>query len=133
MFPLADFLEVRQGIFTVGEVFEREQQVGLANADVVVVGQGGFIVNFYAVNEHAVFAAHVDCIVLVLALVEANLHVLAGNVGVDNLDGNGLIPADYVRPVAEGVIVALVGSGDYKLEKPLQLLPKTLTQIAIPV
>ena len=110
MLALADFLKVSQSTFAVGNIFEREQQCGLTDSDAIVVLQWGLVVNFVAVDKDAVLALHIDCIVLVLVGVETNLHVLAGDVGVNNLDWHGLIPTDYIGPAAEGVVITLVGS-----------------------
>jgi len=66
--------------------------------------------DFSAIDEYAVFALHIERVIAPLVFVEANLHMLAGDVLIEYLDWDGFIPADYICPMAEGVIIAFVGS-----------------------
>jgi hypothetical protein len=58
----------------------------LAYENLVTVFQGGLIIDFDVVDEHSVFALHVERIMLLFVFVKENLHVLAGNVLIENLD-----------------------------------------------
>jgi len=107
---LTDLLEVGQRTFTVGEVFVCEQESSCSDADLVAVDQGGLIVDSSTVNEDAVFAFHIECVVSVPVFVEMDLDVLTGNVLIKDLDWNGLIPADDICATAEWVVVAFLGS-----------------------
>ena len=55
-------------------------------------------------------ALHINGVVLLVGAFKAYLHVLAGNMLVDDLDRNRLIPTDYIGPLPKRIIVALVGA-----------------------
>ena len=109
-YALTDFLEVRQSTFAIFEILRCEKKRNITNSDLVAVGQRGLKFDFSSINKDAVFALHIERVILLRTLVETDLHVLSGDVLIKNLDWDGLIPADYICPMAERVIIAFVSS-----------------------
>jgi len=105
---LPDFFKMRQRALAVGEIFFREQQISLPDMYFVAVFQNNLIGNLAAVDEYAVFALHIERQILLFLFIETYLHVLAGNMLVKNLNQEGFIPADHIRPTAERIIVPLL-------------------------
>ena len=71
----------------------------------VSVGQSSLIGDFVPVDKYAKLALHVECVILPVVLVKTNLHVLAGDVLIQDLDWDGLIPADDICAVTVRVII----------------------------
>ncbi len=110
---LADFLSVVEGSLSVEEVPDGKEQGCIAYCDAVIVVEDGFLVDFCAVDQHAVFAVHIEDGVAPVVLVEAEFHVLSGDVLVGDLNREVFIAADDVGALTEAVEVALAGAGCY--------------------
>jgi hypothetical protein len=110
---LAYFFGVVECILSVEEVPDGKEQRCAAYCDAVIVVEDDFLVDFCAVDKHTVFAVHIEDGVAPVVLVEAELHMLSGDVLVGDLNGEVFITADDIGALAEAVEIALARAGCY--------------------
>jgi len=103
--PFADFFVVREGTIAVGEVSHGKPNRSCADSDIVAIDEAGLLLDFVAVDEHAVFAAHIQCEIRILVLVIDDLQVFSRDPLIEYLNQEGLVSSEHVSSLAKRIIV----------------------------
>lgn len=104
-FMLAGLFEVMEGALAFREILECKQHFGIANAEAVTIGKDGLGFDLLAVDEDAIMAAHINRIVAFFFAVVADLHMLAGDLLVDDLYWDRCISADYIASSSQRIVL----------------------------